>query len=434
MNKKIPLGATLALIIITMALTISVTMVVAMRYFNSNVTALAQKQSMFDNIADVDTAVRQQYANIDEAKLRAALAQAYISSIDDPYAAYLSHDAYTKAQAEAEGKMTGVGIDVTLSTEGKIIATLIHKDSAAEKAGMRKGDVITAVDGTEVKKEDFAAVKSKLENAAKVLVTVSRDGQPSSFELTASPYVLVSVEERVIGDSVGYIRIRGFHNNTTEQFKAAYSALEEAGVGSIIFDLRGNTGGTIQSAKDMLSYLLPRGKYASLTDNEGKVTELVAEDLHQMSVPSVTLVNGKTAGEAELFAGVLQEFQLTTVVGENTAGKGRIQEFFPLKVDSSAVKLTVAQLSLLQSGGLEGKGIAPHQADFPDRKPDDRLRALNGNDGSPAEGGAIHPHGRSRHHADGTHRRRRQYRDTGDHHNGRRAVSGYIAYNPRYFR
>ena len=95
MNKKIPLGATLALIIITMALTISVTMVVAMRYFNSNVTALAQKQSMFDNIADVDTAVRQQYANIDEAKLRAALAQAYISSIDDPYAAYLSHDAYT---------------------------------------------------------------------------------------------------------------------------------------------------------------------------------------------------------------------------------------------------------------------------------------------------------------------------------------------------
>ena len=115
MNKKIPLGATLALIIITMALTISVTMVVAMRYFNSNVTALAQKQSMFDNIADVDTAVRQQYANIDEAKLRAALAQAYISSIDDPYAAYLSHDAYTKAQAEAEGKMTGVGIDVTLS-------------------------------------------------------------------------------------------------------------------------------------------------------------------------------------------------------------------------------------------------------------------------------------------------------------------------------
>lgn len=86
--------------------------------------------------------------------------------------------AYTKAQAEAEGKMTGVGTDVTLSTEGKIIATLIHKDSAAEKAGMRKGDVITAVDGTEVKKEDFAAVKSKLENAAKVLVTVSRDGHP----------------------------------------------------------------------------------------------------------------------------------------------------------------------------------------------------------------------------------------------------------------
>ena len=133
MNKKIPLGATLALIIITMALTISVTMVVAMRYFNSNVTALAQKQSMFDNIADVDTAVRQQYANIDEAKLRAALAQAYISSIDDPYAAYLSHDAYTKAQAEAEAGQAAE--ETPASAEGEQEAASSGSVDEGERAG-----------------------------------------------------------------------------------------------------------------------------------------------------------------------------------------------------------------------------------------------------------------------------------------------------------
>ncbi len=358
MNKKISLGATLALIIIAMALTVSVTMGVAMRYFNSNVTALGEKQEMYNNLADVDTAVRQQYGNIDEARLRAALAEGYISSIDDPYAAYLSASEYKKAQELAEGKTTGFGIEIHLVSDGRVIVTLIHKDSAAEKAGMQKGDVITAVDGAAVTADNFESIASKLDSATKVMITAQRGDATNSYELTASPYALVSVQERMIG-TMGYIRIRGFHTNTTEQFKSAYSALEEQGATAFIFDLRENEGGTLSSAEEIISYLLPRGKYATLTDNAGQVTELVAEDTHTMSVPSVTLVNGKTAGEAELFAGVLQELEMTTVVGEKTAGKGKVQEFFPLKVDSSALKLSVAQLSLLQGGPLQGNGVIP---------------------------------------------------------------------------
>lgn len=358
MNKKISLGAALALIIIAMALTVSVTMGVAMRHFNSNITALGKKQEMFNNLADVDTAVRQQYGNIDEARLRANLAKGYISSIDDPYAAYLSASEYKKAQEIEQGKTTGFGIEVSLLSDSRVVTTLIHKDSAAEKAGMQKGDEITAVDGAAVTQDNFESVKTKLDSATKVMITAKRGDATASYELTASPYDLVSVQERMIG-TVGYIRIRGFHLNTTEQFKAAYSALEEEGASAFIFDLRNNEGGTLQSAQEVISYLLPRGKYATLTDNAGQVTDLISEDTHTLGVPSVTLVNAKTAGEAELLAGVLQEMEMTTVVGETTAGKGKVQEFFPLKVDSSAVRLSVAQLSLLQGGPLQDNGVLP---------------------------------------------------------------------------
>ncbi len=399
MNKKVSLGATLALIIVAMALTVSVTMVVAMRYFNTNVNDLAKKQVMFDNIADVDTAVRQQYGNIDEQKLRAALAQGYISSVGDPYAAYLSASEYKKAQEIQKGEVTGVGIEATLASDGRIVATLIHKNSAAERAGMQEGDVITAIDGTAVNPSDFAAVESKLESASKIILTAQRGDSTLSFDLTASTYSLVSVQERVIG-SVGYLRIRGFHENTAEQFKAAYSALEEQGVTAIVFDLRNNEGGTLQAAQDILSYLMPRGEYAVFTDNSGNVTHLVAEDTHQMTIPSATLVNANTAGEAELFAGVLQEFNMTTVVGEKTAGKGRVQEYFVLKVDSSAVKLSVGELSLSKGGAIQDRGVVPTKAvsltadqmtnfELLDEKTDPQLitalSTLDGSDGTAAE-------------------------------------------------
>lgn len=358
MNKKISIGATLALIIIAMALTVSVTMVVAMRYFNTNLNALSQKQEMFDNIADVDTAVRQQVDNIDESRLRANLAEGYIASIDDPYAAYLTPSEYSDAQAVQQGTVTGFGIDVTLSSDGRAVATLIHQGSAAERAGMQDGDVLTAFDGTAVTADSFSALESALDTNTKILLTFTRGEASQSVELTASPYSIESVQERVIG-TVGYIRIRSFHENTTDQFKAAYDALEQEGVTSFLFDLRNNEGGTLQSAQDILSYLMPRGNYAVYTDNDGTETTLLSDDTHQMSLPSVTLVNGATAGEAELFAGVLQEFQLTTVVGETTAGKGKIQEYFVLQADQSALCLSVGELSLIEGGAIQDKGIVP---------------------------------------------------------------------------
>lgn len=110
MNKKISIGATIALMIISIALTISVTMVVAMRIFNSSVNDVTQRRTMYQYVTEIDKAVRPHYlGTIDEEKLRTALARGYVDGIGDPYAAYLSADEYKAVQQARSGKLTGYG-------------------------------------------------------------------------------------------------------------------------------------------------------------------------------------------------------------------------------------------------------------------------------------------------------------------------------------
>ena len=161
-------------------------------------------------------------------------------------------------------------------------------------------------------------------------------------------------------DSTGYIRITEFNALTKEQFQAVYDDLANQGAQNYLFDLRGNSGGALSSVTPVLEYLMPRGVYARQTDNTGAVTDLTDTDNYQMDTPSATLVDAETAGEAELFAGVLQEFGKTTVFGEQTAGRGLTQEYFTISSDGAAVKLSTSQLSLVTGAALTARESCPH--------------------------------------------------------------------------
>lgn len=358
MNKKISIGATVALIIISIALTISVTMVVAMRVFNSSLNDLNKRQVMYSYIEKVDGAVRQNYfGSIDEETLRAALAQGYMDGIEDPHAAYLSATQYKAQMKTNAGQSTGFGLEIMESTNGQIVVSAVHKNSAADRAGLQKGDVIASTDGAQ-EKESLASIRQKLNTAEKILVSFTRGNETKAVNLSANDFTLVSAEGRMI-DTFAYIRIRAFHDNTMEQFKKVYTSLEAENPSGYIFDLRDNTGGSVEAAKEMIAYLMPRGTFATLTDKDQKTRNLSAEDTYQMEAPSVTLVNSRTEGEAELFAGVLQEFGKTTVIGVKTAGRSLVQAYYPISTDGSAVKLSVSALSLVRGGAWEGTGIKP---------------------------------------------------------------------------
>lgn len=358
MNRKISIGAAIALIIVSIALTVSVTMVVAMRQFNYKLKNVNQRQAMFDYITEVDNAIRRNYVGeISEEELRTALAKGYLNGIGDPYAEYLTAAEYKTETERLAGSCTGLGLEIAERADDSLIITAVHKNSAADKAGVQKGDVITALDGSET---DYSAVAGRLSSGEKAMITVKRGEESIAFELSASTYTATTVESRLI-NTTGYIRIRSFYSNTPEQFKAAMTALEEQGAQNFVFDLRNNEGGTLTAVSDILGYLLPRGTYARRVETAGAVSDLTSEGTHELSQSSVTLVNETTAGEAELFAGVLQEFKKTTVVGMSTKGRGKIQAFYNVTSDGSAIKVSIASLSLLEGGEIEGKGVTPDQ-------------------------------------------------------------------------
>ena len=356
MNKKISLGAAVALVIIAMALTVSVTMVVSMRQFNYKLSNVNQRQVMFDYITEVDKAIRQHYVGeIKEEDLRTALAKGYLNGIGDPYAEYLTPAEYRKETERLSGKWTGFGIEVSEQADGSAVVAVVHKNSAADKAGVQKGDVIVAMDSADA---GFSEVKAKLGSAEKVMLTVHRGEETIAFELSASTYTVISVESRMI-DSVGYIRIRHFYSNTAEQFKEAMTSLEEQGAQSYLFDLRNNEGDVVDAAAEVVGMLLPRGTYAKRIVNAGAVQEYVSTGSMELTKPSVTLINERTECGAELFAGVLQELKKTTVVGQQSAGHGTIQELYNVTSDGSAIRLSIANLALISGGTIEGKGVAP---------------------------------------------------------------------------
>ncbi len=363
-RKTFSLSALITVVVLAVTLAISVTMMIAMRHFNQQVNAVTQKQALYHHITDIDTKVRTYYSALDEVQLKAALAAGYVNGLNDPYAQYLTTEQYKLALAERKGQALGVGITLSGDTAGNILVDKVDAESAAQKVGVKVGDVLLSIDGEQVSGKTLAQLQTVMDTKTeKMIISVKREDKTMAFEMTAYTYSLETVSDRMIGDNIGYIRITAFHDNTENQFTAAYSALQEEGATAFIFDLRGcNSGGSRTALEGILSYLMPHGAYATYTAADGSVSNLVAHNAHESALPSVTLVNGDTLGEAEIMAGVLQEFNVSTVIGEKTVGKGKIQDFIPLREDNSALLLTVGEISLVRGGSIEGVGITPTKA------------------------------------------------------------------------
>ena len=358
MKKKITVSTAVTLIILTVALTVSITMLVAIRYFNRQVQDVSQRQAMYTHINDVDKKVREYYTDLDEEALRRGITEGYIQGLGDSYAAYFSTENYVKEKNRLAGRCGDVGLGVCTNAAGQLVVWRVDADSAADKGGVKVGDVLKALDNEDVTGKTETQVQATLDAAAKVLLSVERDGSPLAFELSAYEHTLRSVQSQKL-DSIGYVRVTAFYENTPEQFKATVSSLVEQGVTGLVFDLRDNVGGLRSAAEEVISYLMPLGQYGTVTDKNGTATSLVSKSNNQLSLPTVTLINHATAGEAEFFAGVLQEFSFTTVVGETSAGKAKYQEYFTLEADNSAIKLTVGEYGRLKNGSWQDQGIVP---------------------------------------------------------------------------
>ncbi len=365
MKKKISISTTVTLVLLAMALTVSLTMLLAMRHFNSQLKSVGKQQELYSYIDDVDKIVREYYPAMDEALLRQSIAQGYIYGIDDPYAAYYTTEQYAEEKLHTSGKAKNVGIVlgemknvVTNTTD--VVVSRVYADSAADRAGVKVGDVVVVMNGEPVTGKKLSELQVLADTTAEVSLTVRRGEGEASYTMKMDEYDVRSVQSMVL-DNVGYVKITAFYDNTPDQFETAVDFLTEQNVVGLVFDLRNNVGGSYKAVQDMLSRVMPLGAYGTMTDTKGNVTNLSTKVSKALTLPSVTLINGVTAGEAEFFVGALQEAGLTTVMGQTSAGKAKYQQYFVLEQNYSALKLTVGEYGLIKGGSWQGKGIVPAQ-------------------------------------------------------------------------
>ena len=366
MSKKISLGVAATIAIIAMAVTFSLTMVVSMKMFNTTVSSVKNKERQYNKLSEIDRFVRAgEYFTIDEDTLNDRLAAGYMNGINDKYAVYYTAKEYSEKQSVEKGTLTGIGVAVVNDTSSGYARIIrLYDNSPAAEAGMQVGGFITAINDESTRNiTSTARLTSKLlgeEGTTTTITYLTPDRQEQQLNLVHSNYKTPSIYIRqMVADTCGYIRIDAFTSGTASEFKAAVDELLQQGANSLVFDLRDNTGENLNAALVAADYCVPSGEIAKQQDRDGNVTVLRMSDETEINVPIVCLVNGSTAGSAELFANALRKMAGATLVGTKTAGKGVVLSDAQSFSDGSAAYITVGLLLDNEDQTWNEEGLRP---------------------------------------------------------------------------
>ena len=295
-----------------------------------------------------------------EKALADGVALGMVYALNDPYSAYMSAEEYNKKLDDNEGLDAGIGISICSHPDTSYIYVInVSVGSPADLAGIKAGDSITAVDGTDVLEIGVSAAVEKIrgEIGTDCVLSINRGDETLSLTATRGRYVTTSVFSHMI-DSLCYIQITDFNAATVPQFEAAIADATDKGATGLIFDVRGNGGGTLDSVDKILDILLPEGEVVSATYKNGKKEVLFSSDKNEIDLPMTVLCDEGTASAAELFAASIRDFEKGRLIGTKTYGKGIMQETFALS-DGSAVRLTVAYFNPPSGINFHGKGLTP---------------------------------------------------------------------------
>ena len=365
MSKKISLGVAAAIALIAMAVTFSLTMVVSMNMFNTTVSSVKNKERQYNKLSEIDRFVRaNEYFTINNDTLNDTIAAGYVLGISDKYARYYTAKAYSEKLAMDSGKLTGIGVSVVNDpSSGYARIIRLFENSPADDAELQVGGFITAINGVSTRQlTETSAINSALlgeEGTTTTITYLTPDRQEQTLDLVHSNYKTPTVSYQVLNEKVGYLRVYSFSSTTGSEFKSAVDALMDSNVQTMVFDLRDNTGENLNSALVAADYCLPSGLIASQQGKDGTVTDLRMSDETALSVPAVCLVNGSTAGSAELFANALRKMGDALLVGTTTIGKGVVMSEPQSFSDGSAAVITVGILRDNEGETWNDFGLTP---------------------------------------------------------------------------
>jgi carboxyl-terminal processing protease len=268
-------------------------------------------------------------------------------------------------KAQLEGQFGGIGAYVQRDDQNRVILDPMP-DQPADKAGVKKGDILTAVDGEPVKPElttDQVVALIRGLAGTPVTITVERPGtkEPLQFTIERAVIETPSAQWRLLEQDpkIGYVQLSAFTERSNKELNKAFDELAEQGAEFYIFDLRNNGGGLLETAVDVASQFLREGVVLREDrKNEGEKTYPVRSGGHALEQPLVLLVNGGTASASEIVAGALQDYGRAKLIGEKTYGKGSVQLIYELS-DASRLHVTVAKWFTPNKNAIDGVGLKP---------------------------------------------------------------------------
>ena len=298
-----------------------------------------------------------------------------MKGLDDPYSVYYTKEEYEQLMEDDSGTYVGIGCMVTQDAETKAVSVIRPiQGTPSEKAGMLPGDQIIKIDDIELTSDMELENVVKMirgEEGTEVTVTIKREGEkdPIALKITRAVVENKTVSYEMGQDTLGYIKVEQFIENTPDQFIEAIDTLTAQGATALIIDLRGNPGGLLSSVVKMCDYIIDDNAMVEGADkagdilytkdkNDKTIDKYSCSDHHSVDLPIVLLVNEYSASASEVFTSCMRDYGKAKIVGTTTFGKGIVQSILPLK-DGSAIKITMAKYYTPSMTEIHKIGIKP---------------------------------------------------------------------------
>jgi carboxyl-terminal processing protease len=286
-----------------------------------------------------------------------------VSSMEDPYTTFFTPVESKIFQEDVLGSFSGIGVEIGVK-DGLLVVISPLKDSPAQKAGIKKGDIIFKIDDKVVSEmtvdETIGYIRG--EKGTNVLITILRkdEKEPIVMSIKRDVINVPTIDEKIIDNSY-LIKLYNFNATSAESFHKALINMKQSGLKNLIIDLRGNTGGYLDSAISISSEFLPEGDTV-VTEDYGNDKKNIHRSYGFRTISEdykiLVLIDSGSASASEILAGALKDNKRATVIGENSFGKGSVQELIDLKDDTS-IKITIANWLTPNGSIIEKKGIIP---------------------------------------------------------------------------
>ena len=290
------------------------------------------------------------------------------ANLGDPYTSYYPKEEYEKLLENLDGRYKGIGVTVSASKEGMIKVVQVFENSPAKEAGMKAGDFIKSVEGTDFDatelEEAVALIRGKEGTKVKIEVIRTSEDRPEGEEIPmlverrdVTVDTVYSETLDIDGTKIGYLRLSAFDDITWDDFKDKYSKLKNEDIEGLVLDLRNNPGGSLDVCLNIADTFLDEGVIVTTEDKNGNViTE--KSDSNMDDIPMTVLINENSASASEILAGALKDRGRAKIIGTKSFGKGIVQKLFPLE-NGAGAKITISEYKTPNGEKINKVGVKP---------------------------------------------------------------------------